>query len=86
MPWWISIVLMAVAVGLWLKGRNNSDDVIGFLEKLLGTTAALVVLLFGHSLMLELLMLAAAMRLPQAGREITPRPKTRDSDSVLIRF
>ena len=86
MPWWTSIVLMAVSVGLWLKGRDNSDDVIGLLEKLLAITAALVVLLVGHSLLLELLILAAAIRLPQAGREITSSPKSRDSDSVLIHF
>ena len=86
MPWWISVALMAAAVGLWLKGRDNPDDVIGLLEKLLAITAALVVLLFGHSLLLELLILAAAIRLPQAGREITASPKSRDSDSVLIHF
>ena len=86
MPWWISVVLISVAVGLWMKGRDNSDDVIGLLEKLLAITAALVVLLFGHSLLLELLILVAAINLPQAGRELTPRPRARESDSVLIHF
>ena len=86
MPWWISVVLMAVAVGLWLKGRGNSDDVYGLLEKLLAITATLVVLLFGHSLVLELLALVAAMRLPQARREKLSATPSRESDSVPIHF
>jgi len=86
MPWWISVVLMAAAAGLWLKGRENSDDVIGLLEKLLAITATLVVLLFGHSLVLELLALVAAMRLPQARREKWSATPSRESDSVLIHF
>ena len=86
MPWWISVVLMAAAAGLWLKGRNNSDDVIGLLEKLLAITATFVVLVFGHSLVLELLALVAAMRLPQAGRQQLSATQSRESDDVLIHF
>ena len=68
MPWWTSCFLLGVSFLLWLKGQGNADDVIGLLEKILGTTACMVVLLFGHNLLLELLTLLAALRLPSALR------------------
>ena len=55
MPWWTSCFLLGVSFLLWLKGQGNADDVIGLLEKILGITACMVVLLFGHNLLLELL-------------------------------
>ncbi|WP_413442579.1 hypothetical protein [Synechococcus sp. MIT S1220] len=66
MPWWTSCILLGVSLLLWFKGRGNADDVIGLLEKILGTAACMVVLLFGHNLLLELLILIAALRLPSA--------------------
>ena len=58
--------MLSVAVLLWLVGRGNADDVIGLLEKLLALTITMVVMLFGHNLLLEGLALIAALRLPPA--------------------
>lgn len=66
MPWGASLLLLSVAVLLWLVGRGNADDVIGLLEKLLAITITMVVMLFGHNLLLEGLALIAALRLPPA--------------------
>ena len=72
MSWWTSLLLSGISLLLWLKGRDNADEVIGLLEKILATTVCMVVVLFGHNLPLELLMLIAALRLPSAlHRQVT---------------
>ncbi|MDA0258974.1 MAG: hypothetical protein O2972_09845 [Cyanobacteria bacterium] len=69
MPWWTSLLLLAMAVTLWMSGRNNPDDVIGLLERLLAALLTVVVVLVSRNLTLELLALIAALRLPIAARK-----------------
>ena len=69
MPWWTSMLLLAMAVTLWMSGRNNPDDVIGLLERLLAALLTVVVVLVSRNLTLELLALIAALRLPIAARK-----------------
>ena len=71
MSWWISLMLMSLGIALWLKGRGNSDDVIGLLEKILATVVLMVVLFVNHNLVLETLALFAVLQLPMARRQST---------------
>ena len=66
MSWWISLILLSLGIGLWLKGRSNPDDVIGLLEKLLSATVVMVVLFVNHNLWLEITELIAVLQLPMA--------------------
>ena len=68
MPWWTSLLLLAMAVTLWMSGRNNPDDVIGLLERLLAGLLIVVVVLVSQNLVLESVALIAALRLPFASR------------------
>ena len=69
MPWWTCVLLLSSSVVLWLFGRNNSDDVIGLLEKILAITAAMVVLVFDRNILLEMMFLGVAFCLPVGYRE-----------------
>jgi len=69
MPWWTSLLLLAMAVTLWMSGRNNPDDVIGLLERLLAALLTVVVVLVSRNVILELLALIAALRLPITKRK-----------------
>ena len=60
------MILLGLMTYLWLAGRRNPDDVIGLLEQILAITLGLVVLFIGRSLLLELLVLVFALRLPAA--------------------
>ena len=66
MPWWTTLVLLALGAYLWLAGRANPDDVIGLLEQMLAIVLGLVVLFVGRSMVLESLVLLVALRLPTA--------------------
>ena len=66
MPWWISLLFLAISVALWLSGQNNPDDVIGLLERFLAALLILVVVLVSQNLVLESMALIAALRLPFA--------------------
>ena len=68
MPWWISLLFLAISVALWMSGRNNPDDVIGLLERLLAGLLIIVVVLVSQNLVLETVALIAALRLPFASR------------------
>ena len=68
MPWWISLLFLAISVSLWLSGRNNPDDVIGLLERLLAGLLMIVVVFVSQNLVLESVALIAALRLPFASR------------------
>ena len=68
MPWWISLLFLAISVSLWLSGRNNPDDVIGLLERLLAGLLMIVVVFVSQNLLLESVALIAALRLPCASR------------------
>ena len=68
MTWWISLLFLAISVALWMSGRNNSDDVIGLLERFLAALLILVVVLVSQNLVLESMALIAALSLPFASR------------------
>ena len=68
MPWWTSLLFLAISVMLWMSGRKNPDDVIGLLERLLSALLVVVVVLVSQNLVLESLALVAALRLPFASR------------------
>ena len=68
MPWWTSLLFLAISVMLWMSGRNNPDDVIGLLERLLAALLIVVVVLVSQNLLLESVALVAALRLPLASR------------------
>jgi hypothetical protein len=68
MPWWTSLLFLAISVMLWMSGRNNPDDVIGLLERLLAALLVVVVVLVSQNLLLESVALVAALRLPLASR------------------
>jgi hypothetical protein len=66
MPWWLDLLLLLLAAGLWGSGCENRDDVWGLLLKLLGAVALAVVLVGGRQIWLELIALALALWLPGA--------------------
>ena len=66
MPWWTSLLFLAISVMLWMSGRSNPDDVIGLLERLLAALLVLVVVLVSQNLVLESVALITALRLPFA--------------------
>jgi len=68
MPWWLDLVLLAVAVFLWVRGDNTPDDVWSVFQKFLAFMAVVVVLLGGRQLLLEILVLACTFWLPTAAR------------------
>ena len=68
MPWWISLLFLAISVSLWMSGRNNPDDVIGLLERFLAGLLIFVVVLVSQNLVLESVALIAALRLPFVSR------------------
>jgi hypothetical protein len=70
MPWWSTLICLLLAAQLWASSLRNLDDVIGLLEKILATTLALVVLVVGHNIMLELVGLLVALGLPMARRRM----------------
>ena len=67
MPWWLDLLLLALAVILWFSGGADQDDVWSLFQRMLAVTALAVVLLGGRQIPLELLALAVALWLPSAG-------------------
>ena len=86
MPFWATLVLLSLMVTLWVSGRGNPDDVIGLLEQMLAITLGLVVLFIGRSLLLEVLALVFAVRLPAARRNHPVQQRTQGSKDVLMPF
>ncbi|MED5264473.1 MAG: hypothetical protein VX532_05770 [Cyanobacteriota bacterium] len=66
MPWWITLILLALMIFLWVSGRRNPDDVIGLLEQMLAIGLALFVLFIGQNILLESIVLLIGLRLPAA--------------------
>jgi len=66
MPWWLDLLLLLLAAGLWGAACENRDDVWELLLKMLGAVALAVVLLGGRQIVLELVVLAVALWLPGA--------------------
>ena len=68
MSWGVSALFLAAAALLWLLARDNSDDVIGLLEKIISVTAVMLVVLLNRSVLLEGVALLIAFFLPKARR------------------
>jgi len=68
MSWAVTVLFLTAAVLLWLIGRDNSDDVIGLLEKIIAITAVMLVVLLNRSVLLEGAALLIAFLLPRAHR------------------
>ena len=68
MAWWISLILLSMAVLLWKKSCDSMDDVIALLERILATTLVMVVVLVSRNLLLEAAVLVAAIQLPGVPR------------------
>lgn len=85
MPPWVTLLLLAVSVLLWLLGSANGDDVIGLLERLMALGVLAVVLLVARPLALEILGVVVALWLPRAysGQAAVPLASR---DDVLIPF
>ncbi|KZR70044.1 hypothetical protein PMIT1313_00690 [Prochlorococcus marinus str. MIT 1313] len=66
MPWWITLILLALMIFLWVSGRRNPDDVIGLLEQMLAIGLAMIVLFIGQNILLESIVLLIGLRLPAA--------------------
>ena len=65
MPWWITLILLALMIFLWVSGRRNPDDVIGLLEQMLAVGLAMIVLFIGQNILLESIVLLLGLRLPR---------------------
>ena len=68
MSWGVSALFLTAAALLWLIGRDNSDDVIGLLEKIIAVTSVMLVVLLNRSVLLEGVALLIAFVLPKARR------------------
>ena len=66
MSWGVTVLFLTAAVLLWLVGRDNSDDVIGLLEKIIAITSVMLVVLLNRSVLLEGTALLIAFLLPKA--------------------
>ena len=65
MPWWITLILLALMIFLWVSGRRNPDDVIGLLEQMLAIGLAMIVLFIGQNILMESIVLLLGLRLPR---------------------
>ncbi len=86
MPWWTTLVLLALMTYLWFSGRRNPDDVIGLLEQMLSIGLALVVLFVGQNLLLESIVLLVGLRLPAARQNYPVINRSQASKDVLMPF
>ena len=86
MTLWATLILLGLMTYLWLAGRSNPDDVIGLLEQILAITLGLVVLFIGRSLLLELLVLVFALRLPAARRNHAVAARSKAGKDMLMPF
>ena len=86
MPWWITLILLALMIFLWVSGRRNSDDVIGLLEQMLSIGLAMVVLFIGQNILLESIVLLIGLRLPAARQNQLGINRSQASKDVLMPF
>ena len=83
---WTTLILLGLMTYLWFSGRSNPDDVIGLLEQILAITLGLVVLFIGRSLLLEVLVLVFALRLPAARRNHPVAARSKAGKDMLMPF
>jgi len=86
MPWWITLILLALMIFLWVSGRRNPDDVIGLLEQMLAIGLAMVVLFIGQNIWLESIVLLIGLRLPAARQNQLGINRSQASKDVLMPF
>jgi hypothetical protein len=68
MPWWLDLLLLVAAAALWISGSDQMDDVWRVFQRFLAFVAAMVVLLGGRQIPLEVVVLGVALWLPSARR------------------
>ena len=86
MPWWITLILLALMIFLWVSGRRNPDDVIGLLQQMLAIGLAMVVLFIGQNILLESIVLLIGLRLPTARQNQLGINRSQASKDVLMPF
>ena len=86
MPWWITLILLALMIFLWVSGRRNPDDVIGLLQQMLAIGLAMVVLFIGQNILLESIVLLIGLRLPAAPQNQLVINRSHASKDVLMPF
>ena len=86
MPWWSTLVCLLLAAQLWASSLRNLDDVIGLLEKILAATLAIVVLVVGRNIVLELVGLLVALSLPMARTQSGPSAGMAKRSQGWLRF
>ena len=86
MPWWITLILLALMIILWVSGRRNPDDVIGLLEQMLAIGLAMVVLFIGQNILLESIVLLIGLRLPAARQNQLGINRSQTRKDVLMPF
>jgi len=86
MPWWITLILLALMIFLWVSGRRNPDDVIGLLQQMLSIGLAMVVLFIGQNILLESIVLLIGLRLPAARQNQLGINRSQASKDVLMPF
>ena len=86
MPWWITLILLALMIFLWVSGRRNPDDVIGLLQQMLAIGFAMVVLFIGQNILLESIVLLIGLRLPAARQNQPVINRSHASKDVLMPF
>jgi len=68
MSWWTDLLLILLALGLWVRGMAHRDEVLGLFVKFLAILVAVVLLLAGRAVPLQLALLGLALWLPSARR------------------
>ena len=86
MPWWITLILLALMIFLWVSGSRNPDDVIGLLEQMLSIGLAMVVLFIGQNILLESIVLLIGLRLPAARQNQLGINRSQASKDVLMPY
>ena len=86
MPWWSTLVCLLLAAQLWASSLRNLDDVIGLLEKILAATLAIVVLVVGRNIVMELVGLLVALSLPMARTQSGPSAGMANRSQGWLRF
>lgn len=81
-----SALLLGVIVLLWQKGSDNSDEVMGILERLIAVVLLVIALCVGAlHLLFGFALLALALALPRASQNQAPQRQS-TSDDIFLPF